>query len=209
MVPEGGSAKLVCKARGYPKPEIVWKREDGAEIISRAGLSGGKTKSECTESWSFFPYVRMCFHLSRNTRRTLSNAIAFIQHEDFSLVSFVVLFLIALPRLCYFFSPVSKMIPFANRVLIINVTRVKANALVCSEETFFSPSSGCYFDYFSAFVIQFPLVQYRERQKLNKYFILRKLFVPLPGFYFTINGEFSFVLRFHWMDYCNPFNGYL
>ncbi|KAK1135804.1 hypothetical protein K0M31_000378 [Melipona bicolor] len=50
MVPEGGSAKLVCKARGYPKPEIVWKREDGAEIISRAGLSGGKTKSECTES---------------------------------------------------------------------------------------------------------------------------------------------------------------
>lgn len=46
MVPEGGSAKLVCKARGYPKPEIVWKREDGAEIISRAGLSGGKTKCE-------------------------------------------------------------------------------------------------------------------------------------------------------------------
>lgn len=46
MVPEGGSAKLVCKARGYPKPEIVWKREDGAEIISRAGSSGGKTKSE-------------------------------------------------------------------------------------------------------------------------------------------------------------------
>lgn len=46
MVPEGGSAKLVCKARGYPKPEIVWKREDGAEIISRAGVSGGKTKSK-------------------------------------------------------------------------------------------------------------------------------------------------------------------
>ncbi|XP_076641555.1 lachesin [Halictus rubicundus] len=44
MVPEGASAKLVCKARGYPKPEIVWKREDGTEIISRDGLSGGKTK---------------------------------------------------------------------------------------------------------------------------------------------------------------------
>ncbi|KAL6423052.1 hypothetical protein ACFW04_010497 [Cataglyphis niger] len=44
MVPEGGSAKLVCKARGYPKPDIVWKREDGTEIISRAGVSGGKTK---------------------------------------------------------------------------------------------------------------------------------------------------------------------
>ncbi|XP_043510278.1 lachesin-like isoform X4 [Frieseomelitta varia] len=49
MVPEGGSAKLVCKARGYPKPEIVWKREDGAEIISRAGLSGGKTKIATAE----------------------------------------------------------------------------------------------------------------------------------------------------------------
>lgn len=44
MVPEGGAAKLVCKARGYPKPDIVWKREDGAEIISRAGP--GKTKSK-------------------------------------------------------------------------------------------------------------------------------------------------------------------
>lgn len=60
MVPEGGSAKLVCKARGYPKPDIVWKREDGTEIISRAGLSGGKTKSKGlqvlfrTRSISFF-----------------------------------------------------------------------------------------------------------------------------------------------------------
>lgn len=45
MVPEGGSAKLVCKARGYPKPDIVWKREDGTEIISRASLSG-KIKSK-------------------------------------------------------------------------------------------------------------------------------------------------------------------
>ncbi|XP_076750476.1 lachesin isoform X2 [Xylocopa sonorina] len=49
MVPEGGSAKLVCKARGYPKPDIVWKREDGADIISRAGLSGGKTKLNYSE----------------------------------------------------------------------------------------------------------------------------------------------------------------
>ncbi|KAG7206446.1 hypothetical protein KM043_003800 [Ampulex compressa] len=49
MVPEGGSAKLVCKARGYPKPNIVWKREDGAEIISRAGLTGGKTRIAIAE----------------------------------------------------------------------------------------------------------------------------------------------------------------
>ncbi|XP_067206436.1 lachesin-like isoform X2 [Linepithema humile] len=49
MVPEGGSAKLVCKARGFPKPDIVWKREDGAEIISRTGHSGGKIKSLTAE----------------------------------------------------------------------------------------------------------------------------------------------------------------
>ena len=43
MVPEGGSAKLVCKARGYPKPEIIWKREDGIDIIVRTS-SGSKSK---------------------------------------------------------------------------------------------------------------------------------------------------------------------
>lgn len=37
MVPEGGSAKLTCKARGFPQPKVVWKREDGAAIIIRTG----------------------------------------------------------------------------------------------------------------------------------------------------------------------------
>lgn len=35
MVPEGGSVKLVCKARGFPKPKITWRREDGGVIITR------------------------------------------------------------------------------------------------------------------------------------------------------------------------------
>ncbi|GAB0095805.1 neuronal growth regulator 1 isoform X1 [Sergentomyia squamirostris] len=48
MVPEGGSAKLVCKARGYPKPKIVWRREDGREIIAR-NAPHGKTKSMAVE----------------------------------------------------------------------------------------------------------------------------------------------------------------
>lgn len=43
MVPEGGSAKLVCKARGYPKPRIVWRREDGGTIVTR-GNSLGKVE---------------------------------------------------------------------------------------------------------------------------------------------------------------------
>ncbi|KAG8040477.1 hypothetical protein G9C98_002473 [Cotesia typhae] len=40
MVPEGSSAKLTCKARGYPKPEIVWRREDRGDIIVR-DINGG------------------------------------------------------------------------------------------------------------------------------------------------------------------------
>jgi neurotrimin len=48
MVPEGGSAKLICKARGYPKPKIVWRREDGREIIARNGPHG-KTKALSVE----------------------------------------------------------------------------------------------------------------------------------------------------------------
>lgn len=45
MVPEGSSAKLVCKARGFPKPKITWRREDGREIIARNGPHG-KTKGK-------------------------------------------------------------------------------------------------------------------------------------------------------------------
>jgi hypothetical protein len=47
MVPEGGSAKLVCKARGFPKPRVVWRREDGGEIILRGGPST-KTRGQYT-----------------------------------------------------------------------------------------------------------------------------------------------------------------
>ncbi|XP_037042508.1 opioid-binding protein/cell adhesion molecule isoform X2 [Bradysia coprophila] len=48
MVPEGSSAKLICKARGFPKPKITWRREDGREIIARNG-SHGKTKALVVE----------------------------------------------------------------------------------------------------------------------------------------------------------------
>ncbi|XP_034670178.1 neurotrimin isoform X2 [Drosophila subobscura] len=48
MVPEGGAAKLVCRARGHPKPRITWRREDGREIIARhAGHQ--KTKAPSVE----------------------------------------------------------------------------------------------------------------------------------------------------------------
>lgn len=49
MIPEGGSAKLVCKARGYPEPKILWRREDGGDIIVRTGNTI-KTKSKSSIS---------------------------------------------------------------------------------------------------------------------------------------------------------------
>ncbi|XP_075215406.1 lachesin-like [Lycorma delicatula] len=33
MVPEGGTVKLTCRARGYPQPSVVWRREDNVAII--------------------------------------------------------------------------------------------------------------------------------------------------------------------------------
>lgn len=43
MVPEGGTVELTCKARGYPDPEITWKREDRQEIVFRE-ISGIRNK---------------------------------------------------------------------------------------------------------------------------------------------------------------------
>ena len=34
-VEEEGNVNLVCKARGYPKPVVSWRREGGAEIVLR------------------------------------------------------------------------------------------------------------------------------------------------------------------------------
>jgi Immunoglobulin domain len=34
-VEEGQSATLLCKADGYPKPDIVWKRENEEILFSK------------------------------------------------------------------------------------------------------------------------------------------------------------------------------
>lgn len=43
MVPEGGTARISCRAQGMPEPRIMWRREDGADIVLR-DPHGGKTK---------------------------------------------------------------------------------------------------------------------------------------------------------------------
>ncbi|CAG9857073.1 unnamed protein product [Phyllotreta striolata] len=35
MVPEGGTVKLTCRARGHPDPHVQWRREDGQDIVIR------------------------------------------------------------------------------------------------------------------------------------------------------------------------------
>ncbi|XP_034244896.1 lachesin [Thrips palmi] len=49
MTPEGGNLKLRCRARGYPPPRIVWKREDGGEIVVRNDSTGSKTRKHAVE----------------------------------------------------------------------------------------------------------------------------------------------------------------
>ncbi|KAK9723215.1 Immunoglobulin I-set domain [Popillia japonica] len=42
-VPEGGTAKLTCRAKGHPEPHVQWRRENGEDVIIREP-SGQRTK---------------------------------------------------------------------------------------------------------------------------------------------------------------------
>jgi len=44
MVPEGGSVKMICRARGFPTPTITWRREDNQDLIVRDGENRAKSE---------------------------------------------------------------------------------------------------------------------------------------------------------------------
>ncbi|CAG9762812.1 unnamed protein product [Ceutorhynchus assimilis] len=43
LVPEGGTVKLTCRAKGHPDPHVQWRREDGKDIVIREP-AGTRTK---------------------------------------------------------------------------------------------------------------------------------------------------------------------
>ncbi|XP_013135008.1 PREDICTED: lachesin-like [Papilio polytes] len=43
MVHEGGTVRVSCRARGQPEPRVMWRREDGSDLVIRH-TNGTKTK---------------------------------------------------------------------------------------------------------------------------------------------------------------------
>ena len=37
---------LTCEARGYPHPQIMWRREDGRSIVANGHQKKGRSESE-------------------------------------------------------------------------------------------------------------------------------------------------------------------
>ncbi|XP_037080298.1 lachesin-like isoform X2 [Pollicipes pollicipes] len=49
-IPEGGSGQLQCRARGYPTPTIIWRREDGRRLtVTLPDASGALKEKRVTE----------------------------------------------------------------------------------------------------------------------------------------------------------------
>ncbi|XP_045447907.1 lachesin-like [Melitaea cinxia] len=49
MVPEGGTVRVSCRARGVPAPRVMWKREDSSSIVLREA-DGSKNKVSLYEN---------------------------------------------------------------------------------------------------------------------------------------------------------------
>ena len=66
MVPEGGTVKLTCRAKGYPKPHVLWRREDGREIVIKdASSTQTKGQSICLSCFLKYFFYIICLQLLR------------------------------------------------------------------------------------------------------------------------------------------------
>lgn len=57
VVREGQNVSLMCKARGYPEPYVMWRREDGEEM-----LIGGEHGKPCMHAFFHTTTVTPRFH---------------------------------------------------------------------------------------------------------------------------------------------------
>lgn len=46
MVPEGSAVRLACRARGFPEPDVTWRREDRRPIVLT------RQEQKKTEGWN-------------------------------------------------------------------------------------------------------------------------------------------------------------
>lgn len=62
MVPEGGTARVSCQARGTPRPRIMWRKEGGSDIVIR-NASGIKNKGQLFKFFKlelkYFYYIKV------------------------------------------------------------------------------------------------------------------------------------------------------
>ena len=57
VVREGTNVTLTCKAKGFPEPYVMWRREDGNEM----SISGENGKEIHLDAYRRFPLISIFF----------------------------------------------------------------------------------------------------------------------------------------------------
>ncbi|XP_043279022.1 lachesin-like isoform X2 [Venturia canescens] len=70
MVGEGGQVKLTCRAKGVPPPHVIWKREDGKNIVMREPISANSPNHQ-TRTISVKEFHGEELHLTKVSRNDM------------------------------------------------------------------------------------------------------------------------------------------
>ena len=54
---EGENQTLSCEARGHPRPQIVWRREDGKDILVQGRKGGWKSTTQACTAKKWFQFI--------------------------------------------------------------------------------------------------------------------------------------------------------